>query len=320
MVTYNSIKDWKTQNITQYKNNIKELNLFHDQVMRKVLQVAIEKLDLGAPPCSFSWFVTGSGGRLEQGFISDQDHGLIFEENTVKCNDYFLALGEELSNGLAIVGYPYCKGNIMSSNPIWCKSIDAWEKQLLSWMESESFEAIRYLQIFFDARIIDGKVNFIGQLKSLIYDYHKKHPNLINRFLANIRHVKNVIGPFGQILVERYGTYQGFIDLKYSAFVPYVNVIRLLAIIEGLHETSTLCRINKLSQIPKYMNLLINCERNFDHLLKYRLELIEVENYTDTHYLNVERLEKQEKRNLKNILKTGIRLHDDVIELIEKGC
>ena len=188
-------------------------------------------------------------------------------------------------------------------------------------MESESFEAIRYLQTFFDARIIDGKVNFIGQLKSLIYDYHKKHPNLINRFLANIRHVKNVIGPFGQILVERYGTYQGFVDLKYSAFVPYVNVIRLLAIIEGLHETSTLCRINKLSQIPKYMNLLINCERNFDHLLKYRLELIEVgKNYTDTDYLNVERLEKQEKRNLKNILKTGIRLHDDVIELIEKGC
>ena len=197
--------------------------------------------------------MTGSGGRLEQGFISDQDHGLIFEEDTVECNNYFLALGEELTNGLAFVGYPYCKGKIMSSNPIWCKSINAWEKQLLSWMESESFEAIRYLQIFYDARIVEGKVNFISRLKSFIHEYHSKHPNLIKRYIANIKHVKNVIGPFGQILVERYGTYQGNIDLKYSAFVPYVNAIRLLAMKEGIHETSTLSRMHKLNQNAKYV-------------------------------------------------------------------
>ena len=132
--------------------------------------------------------------------------------------------------------------------------------------------------------------------------------------MANIMHVKNIIGPFGQILVERYGEYQGSIDLKYSAFVPYVNTIRLLSIKEGIYETSTLARMYQLLQNPEYAELLRNCESNFDHLLKYRLSLNDVNNYSDTHYLKIERLGKKEKKEIKNILKTGIRLHDEVIE------
>ncbi|MGG0658449.1 DUF294 nucleotidyltransferase-like domain-containing protein [Rummeliibacillus pycnus] len=319
-LTYEFIKEWKNHKISQFNHDIKNLNLFHDRVMRKVLQVAVININKGVPPCNFSWFITGSGGRLEQGFISDQDHGLIFEEDTEESSYYFKALGEELSDGLAIVGYPYCKGNIMSSNPFWCKSLDAWKKQLILWMESESWEAIRYLQIFYDARVIEGKVNCIRQLKSVIYEYQRIHPNLLKRLLANIMHVKNVIGPFGQMIVEHYGIYRGCIDLKYSAFLPYVNATRLLAIKEGISETSTLARMYHLNQKEEYVDLLRNCERNFDHLLKYRLSLNKVDHYTDTHYLNVKRLEKKDRKEIKQIIKNGIRLHDEVIELIEKGC
>ena len=42
----------------------------------------------------------------------------------------------------------------MSSNPLWCKSFEAWKEQIFSWMDSESWEAIRYLQIFYDARVL----------------------------------------------------------------------------------------------------------------------------------------------------------------------
>lgn len=320
MITYESIKVWREENIVHFNNDLKGLNCFHDQVMKKVFQVAIHNLNKGEPPCYFSWFITGSGGRLEQGFISDQDHGIVFEDDSDESKNYFKALGEELSDGLAIVGYPYCKGYIMSSNPLWCKSFEAWKEQIFSWMDSESWEAIRYLQIFYDARVLEGKLNYIRQLKSFIYEYQLTHPNLLKRFMANIMHVKNIIGPFGQILVERYGEYQGSIDLKYSAFVPYVNTIRLLSIKEGIYETSTLARMYRLLQNPEYAELLRNCESNFDHLLKYRLSLNDVNNYSDTHYLKLERLGKKEKKEIKHILKTGIRLHDEVIELIEKGC
>ncbi|MFJ8260860.1 DUF294 nucleotidyltransferase-like domain-containing protein [Rummeliibacillus sp. NPDC094406] len=320
VLTYETIKDWKDQTIFQFKDDLKGLNSFHDQVMRKVMQVAIIKLNKGVPPCNFSWFVTGSGGRLEQGFISDQDHGIIYKEDTEESSSYFKALGEELSDGLAIVGYPYCKGNIMSSNPLWCKSIDAWRKQLLTWMESESWEAIRYLQIFFDARVLEGKVNYIRRLKSVIYEYQRTNPNLLKRFTANIMHVKNVIGPFGQLLVERYGIYQGYLDIKYSAFVPYVNATRVLAIKEGVYETSTLARMYRLIEKEEYAELLRNCERDFDQLLKYRLSLNKVDCYSDTHFFKIARLGRKEKKEIKQIVKNGIRLHDEIIELIEKGC
>ncbi|WP_371683562.1 DUF294 nucleotidyltransferase-like domain-containing protein [Rummeliibacillus sp. TYF005] len=320
VLTYKSIKIWKEQNISKYKEDLSGLNAFHDQIMRKVLEVAIVNLKKGLPPCAFSWFITGSGGRLEQGFISDQDHGMIYVEDTEECHTYFKALGEELSDGLALVGYPYCKGYIMSSNPLWCKSLKSWKEQLLTWMESESWEAIRYLQIFYDARVLVGETLYINQLKNVVYKYQLEQPNLLKRFMANIMHLKNTIGPLGQILVERYGPYQGCIDLKYSAFVPYVNAIRILAIKEGIYETSTLSRISELVKKEKYTNLLRNCNDNFELLLKYRLSLFKVDDYFDTHYLKIAGLSKAEKKQIKQILKTGIRIHDEVIELIEKGC
>lgn len=320
VLTYNSIKEWKNRHISNFREDIIGLNLFHDQVMRKVLEVAIVKLNMGLPPCSYSWFITGSGGRNEQGFLSDQDHGLVYTEDNIECHRYFKALGEELSDGLAFVGYPYCKGFIMSSNPLWCKSLNGWQEQLLSWMESESWEAIRYLQIFYDARVIVGEEQLIKHLKTVIYDFQLEHPNLLKRFIANIMHLKNTIGPLGQIIVERYGAYQGCIDLKYSAFVPYVNAVRILAIKEGINDTSTLSRISQLEKHEKYHQLLRGCKENFTLLLKYRISLYKVDDYFDTHYLNITLLDKEEKKKIKRILKTGIRIHDEVIELIEKGC
>src|SRR4051812_35136934 len=151
------------------------LNEFHDVVMRKVLKLAIIRLNKGTPPCRYCWFITGSGGRFEQGLISDQDHGIVFEISSGENEYYFLELGKEITYGLEIVGYPYCQGNIMGSNPLWCKSIEGWRKQLLLWMEERSLGSIRNLQIFYDARCLTGAGDYVKLLKSFIYDFHKKH-------------------------------------------------------------------------------------------------------------------------------------------------
>ena len=315
METYESIREWKDQHITNFLDDTLSLNDFHDQVMHKVMEIAKSKLKKDGPPCDFTWFITGSGGRFEQGFISDQDHGIVYEISSEENDAYFKKLGNEISYGLHITGYPYCLGNIMSSNPIWCKSLHDWQKQLQQWMEDESFETIRQLQIFYDARVLQGEFGYVNQLKSLIYEYQLAHPYLLNRFSANVSHVKNVIGPMGQILVERHGVYQGCVNLKYAAFLPYVNAIRLLSIKEGIFETSTLARMDRLIQLNDYEKILQNCERNFLDLLKYRLSLFRVASYSDTHYLNIEKLSKIERKEIKRILKDGKRLHDEVITL-----
>ncbi|QCR32761.1 hypothetical protein C1N55_11520 [Lysinibacillus sp. SGAir0095] len=316
METYESIKEWKNANISFCLTNNVSLNTFHDQVMLRVLEVAIEKTKHKKAPCNFTWFITGSGGRFEQGLISDQDHGIIYEESTLENDLYFKDLGEELSKGLDIVGYPYCNGHIMSSNPIWCKSYKEWELQLSKWMEDESWESIRYLQIFYDARALFGVEDYIRRLKATIHQYQKEHPTTLRRFMENVKHHKNAIGPMGQILVEQHGIYQGYINLKYSAFLPYVNSVRLLSIKEGLFETSTLGRITGLQEKEEYRELLKYCFVNFSLLMQYRLSLFQVEEYEDTHYLNVKNLTKEQRKEIKRILKYGKKIHDTVIDLV----
>ena len=316
METYESIKEWKDAHIFSFQANNVSLNNFHDRVMLKVLDIAKEKTKQKQPPCNFVWFITGSGGRFEQGLISDQDHGIVYEESTPENDLYFKELGEEISNGLDIVGYPYCNGNIMSSNPVWCKSFKEWEIQLNQWMEEKSWESIRYLQIFYDARALYGNEDYINQLKTTIYLHQKVHPNLLRRFMENVKLLKNALGPMGQILVEQHGVYQGHINLKYAAFLPYVNSIRLLSVKEGLIETSTLERIDVLQEKKEYEALLKNSNENFKLLMNYRLSLFQVKEYDDTHYLNVKNLTKEQRKEIKRILKYGKKLHDVVIELV----
>lgn len=314
METYEEIREWKDNNISNFLQTSASLNDFHDQVMLKVLNVAIQSMNQKAP-CEFTWFITGSGGRYEQGIISDQDHGIVYEISNPENDSYFQKLGEEISFGMDCVGYPYCNGKIMSSNPIWCKSFQNWEIQLGQWMKDETWQSIRYLQIFYDARLLFGNGNYINQLKIMIYQFQAEHPYLLQRFVANMKHLKNVIGPMGQILVEQHGVYQGCVNLKYTAFLPYVNSIRLLSIKEGIFETSTIERIRRLMEIDDYKELLHDCDRNFSKLTEYRLSLFQAENYDDTHYLNIKNLSKDERKEVKRILKDGKRLHDEVMEL-----
>jgi CBS domain-containing protein len=318
--SYEGIKQWKDENIFGHISDMKSLNEFHDKVLNSVFTLSVKRLDKGTPPCKYSWFITGSGGRFEQGLISDQDHGIIFETHTDENAAYFSALGSELSYGLNAVGYPYCQGNVMSSNPIWCKSVNDWKNQLLAWMKASSWESIRYLQIFYDARTLKGKESFVPILKSFIYDYQKEHPYLLKRLMENILHIKNAIGPLGQLLVEEHGDHQGSIDLKYSAFLPYVNAVRLLAIKEGVQETSTLKRMSHLMRFSGYGTELEEYKKNFELLLKYRLFLFDVESYKETHFLSIKSLSKEEKKIIKKVLKDGKKLHQFVCGIIEKGC
>lgn len=320
--SYQAIKDWKNQHISQNQSNTYTLNTFHDCVMKEVFKLAFKSLDTDSPPCSFAWFITGSGGRFEQGLISDQDHGIVYKNNDVIANEYFKALGEEISIGLNIVGYPYCEGNVMSSNPKWCKPLELWQEQLLHWMDEGSFQTIRNLQIFFDARLLIGDDYLLNTLKRLIFQYQKEHPKLTQRLMENVSHVKNAVGPLGQIIVEEKGIHAGAVDLKYAAFLPYVNAIRLLAIKEGISETSTLKRLDQLMNInSQYYDVLSSCKNNFLRLLELRISLLNTsDSYDDIHYLKINKLTRQEKKELKQILKDGKKLHQYVNVTIEKGC
>ncbi|UAL51883.1 MULTISPECIES: DUF294 nucleotidyltransferase-like domain-containing protein [Metabacillus] len=320
--SYESIRAWKDEEIYKYTSDTHTLNQFHDQVMRAVFNISLQRVkeEKGTPPSPFTWFVMGSAGRYEQGVISDQDHGMVYEKSGTDADQYFLALGKEVSLGLHIAGYPYCEGKVMSSNPVWCKSLGAFENQLSKWMDEVSFESMRYLQIFVDARVLEGEETFVNHLKNVIDDCQKKSPKLLKRFMDNIMHLKPSVGPLGQIFTENSGPYQGSLNLKQAAFLPYVNAVRILAIKEGVLAASTLDRIDELSNDEFYRNELSDYKTSFANLLQFRMSnLKRIQDYDDVHYLPIQKLSRAERKEMKTILKNGKKLHHFVQGIIEKG-
>ncbi|MGM0877908.1 MAG: DUF294 nucleotidyltransferase-like domain-containing protein [Bacillota bacterium] len=319
---YKKLRQWRVDNIINHISSNDELNQFHHKIMNKVLEIAIDELKekFGFPPSEFSWFVMGSGGRFEQAIVSDQDHGLVYERIDDRSNTYFKALGKEITKGLFLTGYPYCDGNVMCSNPLWCRSIEEWQEQIIDWMEEKSWESIRYLLIFYDARPLIGNGEFVQGLKQMIYQYIKDYPNFLNRLLSNTMRIQKGIGFFGQFLTETQGIHTGSIHIKNYGFFPYVNAVRLLAMKENINVTSTLSRLQQLSKFPSYKQDLSIHQMNFKKLLDYRLMGFQKQdNYEDIHYLNIQEMNRKHKKELKQILKDVVEFHQYTQNMILKG-
>ncbi|WP_449539797.1 DUF294 nucleotidyltransferase-like domain-containing protein [Ferdinandcohnia sp. Marseille-Q9671] len=314
--TYESIIKLKDKLIYQYQIDSNSLNHFHDKVMKYVFDAAVGQLKQATAPCEFAWFITGSGGRFEQGYMSDQDHGIIYAENSEEANYFFSELGKELSIGLAKVGYPFCEGKIMASNPLWCKTVGEWENQVVTWMEEESFEAIRYLQIFYDSRVLVGSSRLLRQLKSQMVTYQAVNNHLFKRHMENVMFVKKAIGPLGQLVGEESGKYEGSLDLKQTAFLPYVSAIRVLAMKEGLSETSTIDRMEILIK-KGYPSEFLEYLTHFKRLLTLRNQFFKQnQSYEASHYIPISQLDKLHKKELRTIIKSGLKLHHYVRSVI----
>ena len=295
-----------------------QLNHFHDLVYDQVLTAALSKVskEYGIPPSPFCFFVMGSAGRREQSIWSDQDHGLVFTRKTDEAQEYFLKLGEEISEGLEIAGYKKCSGSVMASNPLWCKSMKDWETQLGIWVGESTWESIRYLLIFADARTIYGDHSLLNILKEKAFA-EVKSKQLLLRMLHNTMYLKKGVGVLGQLLVETHGANTGSINLKETAFLPFVNAARLLSFCEGIKETATLSRISHISDslMPNHDKSLYST--NFYALLDYRLKHGSHRDYGG-HYVNINNLTKDEKKALKQILKVGEQFYEHVRKLLER--
>jgi CBS domain-containing protein len=78
----------------------------------------------------------------------------------------------------------------------------------------------------------------------------KEHPAIMERMRQNSLRHKVLLGAFGQFLKEPYGQNAGGLDIKYGAYIPMVNGVRLLAVCSGIDDTSTLARLVRLCGKP----------------------------------------------------------------------
>ncbi|MDG5789567.1 DUF294 nucleotidyltransferase-like domain-containing protein [Evansella sp. AB-P1] len=315
---YEDIKELRSDRIKVITEDHILLNEIHDELMQSIVEIAVAevKSELGSPPSRFAFFLMGSAGRFEQSFWSDQDHGIIYEKSNNENANYFIRLGKEISKGLSICDYDLCDGKVMASNPLWCKSIDEWERQVSGWLTEDSWQSLRNISILFDSRVLVGESDFLRVLKDIIFKRLDKEQNIIFRLLDNVGYVKKGIGFFGQLLPETNSKGKGHIHIKEKILFPYVNSVRLLAFKERIYLPSTLSRFNHLTAFYKDMK---EYEETFHRILELRLHFQKRLNEDDNvNLISIEALSSNEKKEIKIMMKNGYKLFQKTKGIIQQ--
>ncbi|MFD1953416.1 DUF294 nucleotidyltransferase-like domain-containing protein [Paenibacillus thailandensis] len=299
-----------------------QLNELHDAVIRRAVQLAeaeMARLGMGSPPVPYAYLLFGSGGRIEQTLSSDQDSGLIYEEpaaDHAAAKQYFLQLAGTVVDYLKRVGYPPCEGNVLSDNPEWCLSLEEWKEKLNGWFSEPAWESVRYLLIIADCRSVYGEHDLAKRLKRHYFNDTLDHPLIVKRMLDNTMRHKVLLNVFGQLLKERYGENAGSLDIKYGAYIPMVNAIRLMAIRAGVEETSTFARLRKLVETGAIKQEEgLKYEQAFRLFVRLRLMTMTIrENgwYANNGKLASSKLSKEMTDELKSGLRIGKKLQREV--------
>lgn len=228
---------------------------FYDRLTQRVIEISEQEMieeGYGSPPVNYSFINMGSSGRREQFMRTDLDNGIIFEdpykheEEDVK--NYFLTLGDKIVSGLLKCGFKECPGKVMANNPKWCRSFKSWRNVIKQWASNPGAENIRLLTIFLDFRHIYGKERYCNLLKNSVVRTFRES-SVVLQFLAkdDLRR-KPPIGFFKQIKANKDKQYGEWVNLKKSACVHIVDCLRVLSLREGIIETNTYERLERLQE------------------------------------------------------------------------
>ncbi|MBI1208801.1 MAG: CBS domain-containing protein [Azospirillum sp.] len=225
-------------------------------IYRRIVEAnlaAMAEQDWGRPPVDFSVLLMGSGGRGENFLYPDQDNGFVLEEypdeNHTAIDSFFIQLAERMTRDLNAIGFPYCHGNVMATNPLWRKTLPQWRRQITYWTLRRNFFAARLVAIFLDFRSAYGRQDLVEELRVHVTATLSHAPGLLNELYQSEAEHGTALGWFNWVKVESgRGEHNGAVNLKLNGLLPLVEGVRLLALRAGIPETRTLTRLDRLAE------------------------------------------------------------------------
>ena len=201
---------------------------------------------LGPPPVGYCLLALGSMARDEQLLLSDQDNALILDEDYDPAlhGDYFEALGKKVCDGLAELGYTYCKGDIMASNPDWRLTLAQWKQHFDRWIARPTPKTLLNASIFFDLDGAAGHTALADELKAHLADRASGHRPFLACLAENARNRTPPLGFFRDFVLEKSGRYQQSLNLKRRGTGPLADVIRVHALAAGSREQNSFRRLD----------------------------------------------------------------------------
>ncbi len=226
------------------------ITTFSDIVLKKVIGFAIEQL--GPPPTGFAFITMGSEGRKEQTLKTDQDNAIVYddagqrsERSKQELKHYYRELGKRVCTWLDQIGYHFCKGEIMASNPKWCQPLSLWKKYFFDWVHAADPEDLLHSSIFFDFRFGGGASDLVENLSDYLFNVLKGWPGFFRHMTENAIYFKPPMGLLGQFQVESMGKHRNCLNIK-GAMTAIVDYARIYALKNGIRETNTQERLYQL--------------------------------------------------------------------------
>lgn len=230
---------------TQVTTLITQMN---DHVLCRVLELQLAKFDLA--DINFSWICFGSEGRREQTLLTDQDNGIVFEaENNEQSEGYrqrLLPFAYAVNKDLDHLGFTWCKGNVMASNPDLCRSVDEWQQYFDQIIRVATPENLLAASIYFDARIVWGNSAALDGVMTQLFR-QAGHNTIFQFHLASAAlNQRPPLGRFRDFVLQHKAGQEKGLDLKVQGLTPFVDAARLLALVHGVAHTNTVDRLQQL--------------------------------------------------------------------------
>lgn len=243
--------------------------------------------------------VMGSEGRNEQIIKTDQDNALVIK-NGIDVEQYRPYM-QQLTEHLIDLGYPPCEGNIMVSNPYWCKTADEYKTDITKWINSPDMKSYLDLAIFIDAFAVSGDKELLINLKEYLYNKIQSK-DIFMAYFAKSTLAFDTPTTFSSFMAK-----DDLINIKKAAIFPIVQGIRSLALKEKIKETTTIKRIKILEarnilEKTKAAELIEAFEIASTLRLKNQLDCIQ-EGIPLTNEINTNDLGKIERDLLKESFK-----------------
>ncbi|TRZ56827.1 MAG: CBS domain-containing protein [Rhodocyclaceae bacterium] len=224
------------------------ISLINDRLTRRLLSIIAGKEH---PEMEFCWLAFGSEGREEQGFVTDQDNGIIFVPpplmNVDTARAKWLEMARKMNDALHRCGFELCKGNIMAGNPEWCLSLDEWKGKFSSWIRTTTPNALLNASIFFDFRRIYGDIDLAERLRDHLLAEIGGNTICLHMLAAIALSVEPPIGKWNRFILAK-GDASGTIDLKTHGTRLFVDAARVFALAFGVRAANTEHRLRAVGK------------------------------------------------------------------------
>lgn len=279
----------------------------NDRIAKRLLEILVVGRDL---PSTFCWLAFGSEGREEQGFVTDQDNGLVFmagpDDDVDGWRQSFLELAREMNDALHACGFERCKGKIMASNPEWCLSLAEWKARFSSWIRATTPTAILNSTIFFDFRPVFGEMQYAEDMRDHLMNEVRGNSIFLHLLAIN---ALEVAPPLGRL--SRFATTAGKIDLKTQGTRLFVDIARIYALHSGVKAVNTEQRLALVGQrIKRSVSAIQGDIAAFRYLQTLRLQrqLASLTDGAEANCLDPYGLDEMQQRILREALRQATSL------------